>query len=87
MSYHDHLDIDERERVRAAERAGRPAAVAPRRATEEEALGRVASCVWITAGSLGHSRAEDVAKELLRRGWIAVDKIDPDFRESGSVRL
>lgn len=85
MSYHDHLDIDERERVRAAERAGRPAA--PRRATEEEALGRVARCVWITAGSLGHSRAEDVAKELLRRGWIAVDKIDPDFRESGSVRL
>lgn len=83
MSYHDHMDIDERERVRAAERA----AETPFRATKDEAIERVAACVWITAGSLGHSRCQDVAEELVRRGWIAVDKIDPNHRESGSVRL
>lgn len=85
MSYHDHMDIDERERVRAAERESRPTEQIP--TPEEVLLERVASCVWITAGSLPVSKSRDVARELLRRGWIATDKIDPNFRESGSVRL
>lgn len=54
---------------------------------DERIVQRVASCIFVTAGDTHPERAERAARELISRGWIDTNAINPDTRESSAGRV
>lgn len=51
---------------------------------QADAIHRITSCLYTTCGTVTWEKANLAARELVRRGWVDIAKVDPNTRESSA---